>query len=296
MLPNFIVAGAPKSGTTSMYHYLSCHPDIFLPFRKEILFFDSSYYKGISWYENIFKGYNSEKVIGDISPNYMHNPYVPKRIFNTIPSAKIIFILRNPVERAYSHYWDLIGWTKTKESFMDMLNNPKMLKRGHSYIEFDILEMGFYYKHITRFLKYFPMNQIGIFLFDDLLLNKSRFINDIYKSLGVSSKTFEKSTTIKKYHTRRTNRSKLIGDILVNERLRKMVNIFPAITYKSARKMYNWMLTMNTKKINSRPISRPEIDYLLKMYRDDITSLQKLTSRSLEQWLIYSKNTKDDLE
>ena len=107
MLPNFIIAGAEKSGTSSLLFYMSEHEDIFTPAKKEIHFFDDgdNFNEGIDWYKQWFTGWSGEKAIGECTPIYMYFPECAQRIHDVYPEMKLIFILRNPVDRAYSNYW-----------------------------------------------------------------------------------------------------------------------------------------------------------------------------------------------
>lgn len=293
MLPNFIIIGSPKCGTTSLYHYLKQHNDVYVSHRKEILFFDSSYYKGLRWYERHFRGYQGQKAIGDITPSYLHNPCVPKRIAETLPVAKLICILRNPVERAYSHYWDLVGWGGVNEPFIETLRKPRMYKRGHGHIEFDIFDMGFYFKHIHRYLEYFDKSQIGIFLFDDLINDPVACVNGILTFLGVSPFK-QDSVQLEKKNVRRTNRSKTVGNILVNEWFREIVNLaVPPGFVPYFRRIYESLLNANTKPIHTPEMSESDREYLLNAYKDDVVQLQSLLSRDLGQWL-HAGSMKDN--
>jgi len=107
MLPNLICPGAAKSGTTTLYDLLRQHPDVLMSSKKEANFFVQNYQKGKEWYEKLyFSGWKDEKIIGDITPSYMSFKYVAKRIHDMLGNGiKFIFLLRNPVTRAYSHYW-----------------------------------------------------------------------------------------------------------------------------------------------------------------------------------------------
>ena len=283
MLPNFVVVGAPKAGTTSLYNYLKGHPDVFLPHRKELLFFDSSFHKGLPWYERYFKHYRGEKAAGDISPTYMSNPFVPKRMRRTIPDAKIVFILRDPVERAYSHYWDLVGWGSSA-SFKETLRAPTMYKRGHGYIEFDILDFGLYSLHIKRFLDHFPAEQCGFFLYDDLRDRPQEFLNGILRFIGVSERPLP--LTERKFHTCRVNRSRLFGNVLVSERLRDLTySCVPSALVPACRGLYESLLSLNTKKIKPPAMGEEEKSFLKERYRGEILSLQDLIRKDLSSWL-----------
>ncbi|MFW6009458.1 MAG: sulfotransferase domain-containing protein [archaeon] len=109
LLPNFICPGAQKAATTSLYNILKLHPDVFLPDIKEPQFFavDKKYKNGLEWYEKkYYSNVSEEKIIGDISTGYMAIEHSAERIANDLgTNIKIIFLLRNPVDRAYSHYW-----------------------------------------------------------------------------------------------------------------------------------------------------------------------------------------------
>lgn len=101
-LPDFIIIGAQKCGTTSLFNYLSKHPDVSLPEEKEIHFFDKFYNKGINWYKKNFL--NDGMLTGEATPYYIYHPHVTVRISSCCPNAKLIVMLRNPIDRAYSNF------------------------------------------------------------------------------------------------------------------------------------------------------------------------------------------------
>ena len=106
-LPDFLVIGAQKSGTTSLFMLLSKHPQLFLPSRKEVQFFSSPmlYPKGLNWYaEEFFAACPEGKLAGEVSPQYMYSTEIARRVHEGLPNAKIIAILREPIDRAHSHY------------------------------------------------------------------------------------------------------------------------------------------------------------------------------------------------
>jgi len=180
-LPTFIHAGAQRSGSTWLYHALKDHPDIFMPEKEPVNFFDCHYHKGISWYLKYFEGHEDEKAIGDESPGYIKNPFAPKRAAEVVPDAKIIFCLRNPVDRAYSQYWTAENaWTDT--------NFGKSLTR-HSVNDVFITP-GYYNYHLTRWEKYFDKNRIKITFFDDFVSDNESFIQDIYGFIGVNDQLY----------------------------------------------------------------------------------------------------------
>src|SRR5688572_14326389 len=104
-LPDFLIVGAMRSGTTSLHKYLQAHPDVFVASGKEVHFFDRRYGRGLDWYRSRFAGVTTERVVGEATPAYMYDENAIARIAHDLPDARLIVVLRNPVDRAYSHYW-----------------------------------------------------------------------------------------------------------------------------------------------------------------------------------------------
>lgn len=105
LLPSFVIIGAQKGGTSSLYHYLSSHPDTAPAFTKEVHFFNRWHRRGIDWYRAFFPLASEAEIAGEASPNYLAHPASARRLADALPDAKVIALLRNPVERAYSQYW-----------------------------------------------------------------------------------------------------------------------------------------------------------------------------------------------
>ena len=114
ILPSFIIIGAQRCGTTSLYDYLSHHPQIIPSPVKELFYFDDYYTRPIEWYKSFFPTKKEQEklerdlvasvITGEASPSYFFHPYAAKRIKETLPQIKLILVLRDPIERAYSHY------------------------------------------------------------------------------------------------------------------------------------------------------------------------------------------------
>jgi len=140
MLPDFIIIGVQRGGTTSLYKYMTKHPKIIPALKKEIHFFDNKFGKGLSWYESQFmqnpffcllkrKRKSEDTITGEASPYYIYHPHVPKRISKILPNVKLIAILRNPIERAFSHYNHEVRLGAEKLSFEDALKNVFLFLR-----------------------------------------------------------------------------------------------------------------------------------------------------------------------
>lgn len=184
MLPNFLGIGAARAGTTWIARNLAQHPDVFVPYKKELHFFDGNFAKGVAYYEAEFQGWADQKAVGEITPKYLHHEDAAARIKETLPNAKLIVSLRNPIERAYSSYW------KSRASFPD----DKLV----SFVERrevlpDLVEAGLYYKHLERYFALFGRQQIAILLFDDIEQRPEQALRDLFMFLEVDP-TFVPST------------------------------------------------------------------------------------------------------
>ena len=134
VLPDFIIVGAMKSGTTSLFHYLAAHPQVVAPQHKEIHFFDNQYEKGENWYRRHFPlrttmRLKENAITGESSPYYMLHPLAPERMKEVVPEAKLIFLLRDPVERAISHYFFMRRFGEEDRSF------EEAVRESHSSVK-----------------------------------------------------------------------------------------------------------------------------------------------------------------
>jgi hypothetical protein len=188
IIPNFIIVGAPKGGTRSLINNLSQHNDVFTSVPQPH-FFDRNFEKGLDYYSNFFKGWNGEKSIGEKTPTYLSNKKVPKRIHDTIPEAKLIFLLRDPVKRAYSNWrMDYISGREFR-SFEDTIKweilGPKKVIRFKNVEKY--LEVGKYIEHIDRYLEYFPKNQMLFLISEEFRSNKIEILKKVFSFLDVDS-------------------------------------------------------------------------------------------------------------
>lgn len=174
IIPSFIIAGGQKCGTTTLMNQLGQHPDIFI-LMNDIAYFSTRYHKGQKWYEKQFKKYSGEKAIGEKTPNYMNVIPAAQRIRNDIPDVKLIFILRNPVSRAYSHYWLLKQYGDEPLPFDQAVWTNTYLERGR-YIE-----------HLKRYAQLFPKEQMLILTLNELKEKPVDTYRKIFSFLGVDS-------------------------------------------------------------------------------------------------------------
>lgn len=182
ILPDFLMIGGGRCGSTWIYRCLLEHPQVFVPEeRKELHFFnrDSNFYQGLTWYGSFFKDATKNQIVGDITPSYLCAPKAARRIHNILPNAKLIVSLRDPSERAFSSYlgYLLKGYISSNTSIFEA---DKILNFDH---QSGILEHGMYAKHLERFFQYYNRESCLILFFDELKKDPFRYLQRIYEFL-----------------------------------------------------------------------------------------------------------------
>lgn len=207
--PDFIIVGASKAGTTSMFDSLLQNPDILPILKKEPYFFNANYEKGLWFYRTVFPTIfekwwhkirrNKHAVVGEATTKYFEHPLVPARIKKHLPNVKLIVMLRNPVDRTYSDYNMIIRHRKESESFENALKlerkrisddlktivNHDPLRRGNNLINYGYVWESAYYLHMLNFLKYFPMHQIMVIRSEDFFEDQAKVIKQVCDFIGV---------------------------------------------------------------------------------------------------------------
>ena len=236
ILPDFIIIGTQRGGTTSLYKYIAEHPNVYSAFRKEVDFFDYNYNKGISWYKAHFptflKRFCKERIkgqrfiTGESSPEYMFHPHSLKRLNEKIPQVKIICMLRNPADRAYSSYNLIKKLGIEKLSFEEAIKKEKERLNGElekmiddeNYQSFNrfyysYLSRGEYFGQIETIYKYFPKEQVLILKSEDFYENPPEILNQVYEFLNLpywELKKFKRYNYIKAEGLKPDIRKKLV--------------------------------------------------------------------------------------
>lgn len=201
-LPDFIIIGAQKSGTTSLFDYLLQHPDIKGSFCKEVHFFTKNYERGESWYRARFpvKKTGTRKFLyGEATPYYICHPHVPKRIHQLVPDIKLIAVLRNPTDRAISHYFHVYRKKREPLPLMEALQQEEQrlqkiwsriladesyANRDHQWYSYK--QRGLYAEQLQRYFDLFERHQILIVDSADLFKHTAETIRQIHAFLGVA--------------------------------------------------------------------------------------------------------------
>lgn len=197
--PNFFILGAAKSGTTTLYRELKKHPEIYLPTIKEPMFFssDDKYSKGLGWYsDNFFKSSGHKRICGEATPHYLYwaEKVAPRMNEHfTSEQIKFIVILRNPVDRAYSWYWNMIREGKetldfekaVKQEPARLLKHKKSLRKRGSMV-YGYLKGGMYATQLKEYFNYFPRKNFFILIQRDLIIDYEQTFAKIFAFLNVS--------------------------------------------------------------------------------------------------------------
>ncbi|MEE2786148.1 MAG: sulfotransferase [Myxococcota bacterium] len=200
-LPNFFVIGSQKSGTSSLFQVLRRHPEIFVPPIKEVNFFfdDATHRLGLGWYQRQFSMAADRALCGDISPGYLCNPRTPERIYRLRPNAKLIVILRDPIQRAYSQYWDNRRRLREPRTFDELASEPLhhvFVKHRQNYFS-----RGVYHIYLKRYYELFSRAQILPLWFSDLRRSPDDVFRKVFQFLGVDEH-FEDEWMTKKANRR----------------------------------------------------------------------------------------------
>ncbi|MBE9129475.1 MULTISPECIES: sulfotransferase family protein [unclassified Coleofasciculus] len=291
-LPNFIIIGVQKAGTTSVYNYLNQHPQIYMSPVKETNFLEKDWEElpnsskskidTLEKYCQLFEGAQDEIAIGEASPNYLfHYESSSRRIQRYVPNAKLIAILRNPAERAYSDYLmhirDAIGNGK-QTSLAEQIK----FKAHKSFL----IRKGFYYTPLKHYFEAFGKDQINVYLYDDLCKDSGEFMREMYRFLGVDD-TFTADVS-KKAQVAQVPKSNWLNTLLRKQNpLRAAVAsglryILPLETRQNIRSN---LIQINSQDKKTAPLSAEERQQLVELYREDILSLQDLLQRDLSSWL-----------
>lgn len=177
-LPNFLVLGAQRAGTTQLHLLLEAHPQVYLPQRrKEIHFFDWYYDRGTEWYESFFPEANyanAYAAIGEVTPDYLSEPQVPARIASLLPSAKFLLSLRDPIARlisAYAHH---------QRSFNERRPFSRFVREDQR-----ALERGMYARHLRRYLDLYPRERFLVLLFEEWIVSPEVSLGPVRRFLGL---------------------------------------------------------------------------------------------------------------
>lgn len=197
-LPDAVILGAQKSGTSSLHEYLTQHPGVIAPLRKEVHYFDVDFARGEHWYRAHFGRVNEPGLNLDSSPYYLFHPAVPRRLHALLPEAKLIVLLRDPARRAYSHYWHERDKRRETLCFEDAIDAEAgrveaasarlaagAIEHSREHQHFTYLARGRYAEQLDRWFEVVPRERFHIVRFEDLAREPLATLNATLAFLGL---------------------------------------------------------------------------------------------------------------
>jgi hypothetical protein len=296
VMPNFLIIGAAKAGTTSLYSYLNQHPQIYMSPIKEPRFFalegDNLSFQGpsqginhtsvttIDGYLDLFQGVTSEIAIGEASTLYLHSAKALRGIKNYIPRAKIIAILRDPVDRSYSSYLHLVRDGYETLSFQQAL----LVEDSRIHQKWQPLwyytQRSFYYNALNQYLKSFDSEQIKIYIYDDFAEDSSAIVKDIFDFLDVDH-SFQPDMS--KANVSGIPKNELLNQLFARDNLFKSI-VKPLLPGFIRQRIAHKVRESNLAAKPNIPFEAEQ--YLRRLFHDDILNLQDLIQRDLSKWLL----------
>lgn len=311
-IPDFFIVGAAKAGTTALYAYLQQHPQVFMSRIKEPNYFAKdinpdhlcpqvkkmmeaenissflnsasgevlhrAYLQNETDYLKLFQHAPADKKAGEASASYLYSTVAAEEIYKAQPQARIIIMLREPSQRAYSHYlMDLkIGFTT--RSFADALEEDRLHHPkgwgGNSLYR----ELGFYYEQVKRYLDIFPPEQVCILLQDDLKKNKKETLTKVFRFLGIDDEFVPDESGFK--NEAAVPSGKLASMLMRSSKLR--IHLRRLLKDSALKRI---LLRLIYKKPEQSEGDRIQLQLLKKEYAEDIRKLSSLINRDLTTWL-----------
>jgi hypothetical protein len=285
---DFFIVGAPKAGTTSLYHYLNENLEIEMSSQKEPDFFSYEalqnqklYYaknriNTIEKYHSLFK--REDNILrGEASVSYLFYKDVPNRIIEYNPNAKIIIMLRNPIDRAFSHYLMDYRLGLISASFDSIIYKQSQNINAHLFYQ-QYVQVSEYANQVQRYLEVFSSKNIYFVDYDDFKYQTSDIMNNIFSFLNLSSNF--KPDLIKKYNTYTQPKNSIIRYAYSFRYFRKILsNILPK---KLIEKITNFLFLSKKKP----KLSESTIQFLKKYFESDVRTLSKLLNKDFTKWIM----------
>lgn len=271
-LPDFVIIGAIRSGTTSLARYLGSHPDIYMARQKEVHYFDSRLEKGAEWYASQFGEARPSQACGEATPAYMSNRDAMRQMSELIPQARLIAILREPASRAWSHYWMRRERKRESRDFEQAIAEEVQIvaERGPDGQGLHYLNNGMYAHHLGRALNLYQRERLHVVVFERMLSEPNAQYQAVCRFLGVNDEMTPRivGRPINSYLT------------------------FRSLWLRNLSKRMPRQISRMIGRLNARTnVSYPEIDAgsrdrLSEFFRSHNEKLEKLLDLELDEWAI----------
>lgn len=273
MLPNFLVCGVQKAATTSLYAYLRQHPQIYLPDTKELNYFNLNWDKPLAWYEDLFTSWTGQAAVGEVSPLYMWEERVPERIAQTLDNPRLIFLLRNPIDRAYSNYWFNVerGAQNPAASFGEAIRS----KEG----EYRYLSKGLYEQQLNRYAAFFRRERLLVLYTEILRSNPRQTLRSVFEFLEIDREV--EVSVSSKHNATRVPSNPMVSSIWARwlkqrDHIKRIVPQEVADWTRSARKGLH---ARQFKVFLPPPMDMADREYLREWYSVEVANLERLLGK-----------------
>jgi len=291
--PNFFIIGAPRSGTTFMQKHLGDHPDIFMA-KGEPSFFCPDYTKSRlskEDYLNLFKNNKGKKIVGEKTVFYLPSKVAPRYIYEFNPQAKILVMLRNPIQAAYSFYSKMVSigretitdfkkaWQKQNEREIKKDKTYKGYLKKRTLIYGELYKLG---AHLESYYNYFPKENVKTILFNSLLKNEEEVYKDVLQFLNLP---FDNKKNFSKVNPHTQPKSQLINSLLRIRGILPVEKIKKTLGIEKQIGLLGKLMRSNQKKIKREPLEKDFKIELSNFFKKDIKLLSNLINRDLSHWL-----------
>ncbi|MEQ8998168.1 MAG: sulfotransferase [Coleofasciculus sp. B1-GNL1-01] len=276
-LPNLIVIGTQKGGTSSLHYYLSLHPQIYMCREKELDFFiaQRNWERGVEWYKKNFVG--EAKIYGESSPNYTDYPryaQVPKRMHSIVPEVKIVYILRDPIKRIISHYMHWYSAGLENRSLSDALRNIESSRYTRRCL---------YYMQLEQYLNYFAKSNIFIMTSEDLYNKPQKIMQKLFTFLEVDNSFYDHKLSRIHHNSSNKRRNNALGKSLEKSPLGETIEHLPRPIREKAKTLLYFPFSQKVQRPTlDKTLEAELIDYL----RPDINRLRDYTGLAFEDWCL----------
>lgn len=273
-LPNLVIIGAMKCGTTSLHYYLGLHPQIEMSRQKELQFFveERNWSKGVDWYQSWFP--QDAPVRGEASPHYTTYPKhqgIAERMHTIIPEAKLIYLVRDPIDRLISHYVHYVA-----ENIEDSPLGERLHDTGRGY-----LDRSRYFMQLKQYLPFYSQNNILVVEQENLRTERQETLRRVFKFLGVDPDFYDPRIHWERHRSSRKRRKTKTGQWLEETRFMRLLRQLPKRLRWPVEDLLYWPF--------SRPVERPQLSDALRQeiqtcLQVDVRHLRALTDKGFETW------------
>jgi hypothetical protein len=279
-LPNFLIIGAVRSGSSALASYLRNHPQVFMAERKELEFFDVNFRRGIEWYGRWFADAGGASAVGEASPSYMYDEHAPRRIADLLPNARLIAILRNPVDRAYSHYWRVRSRGRESLEFREAIAaEPERLASGDptAVRRTSYLDRGRYLRQLQHVCRYIARGQLHVVIMEHMSANPMEQYGHVCRFLDIDDEF------------RPPNLGKAVGSHRIY-RSKALLRLYRRPPEPIARAIRRW----NEQETPYPPIDPEVRKQLISDFEPEIKGLEVWLGKDLSVWRCHKVTVAPD--